>query len=727
MNHILKTMKLMVFLFFLPPLFVIISCSSTAKKDSLTKENEVWLQSYLKAKMASSEGSVATACELYTKLSQENRFTLRVLALIRAHMVCENTSNLPPAPVDIAKELGPNMLYLKSINEERAVIEAERSKDPGALSSAWRAKALASDRVREKIKFLEKALEFAKESANESANESAKKSQATALPPSPAIEEIQNRIYALAPRLRPDPKPTEYQKVGNDYFFNREFDKAREFFQKIIDSPAASFDEKYLARKSYRNSYKVEQNRDSHIAQSEKLTRWLLRANAPGSLIHESYITWARSLWTIGKANEAKLVLQKAEKSLKKFYPLDEIEFIRGRMGEERGDFQGALSHFEKGEALLGKSKGNSRDRLVFSKAWVLRKLGRFDEAAATFEKLRNQTQDPFDSYRYQFWQAKSLKQSSTSDKAIPLFQNLRTEDTLGFYGLMAHRELGEELPPLNSPRGPASSVSGSALDLETGTMIQSLTIVGEKEILEKYLAFKTQDLRNSGSKDPQIWLAYLKAYAKADLFLPLFTMLGTLDSALKVQLLKEHPDLLFPRKYVELIKPWSEKLQVKPELVLSIIRQESAFNPFARSPADAFGLMQVLPIVATEQERVTGVRIVHHEDLFVPENNIPVGIALLSQLGKKYRGQFILTAAAYNASEKAIEGWLKTRLKEDPLEFIEDIPYDETRAYVKLVLRNFIFYSRLNLPQSAMPFPEWCLEDLQSFKLSTAKATVSE
>jgi soluble lytic murein transglycosylase len=107
-------------------------------------------------------------------------------------------------------------------------------------------------------------------------------------------------------------------------------------------------------------------------------------------------------------------------------------------------------------------------------------------------------------------------------------------------------------------------------------------------------------------------------------------------------------------------------------------------------------GLMQVIPSVAKEQQSKTGIRISHFEDLYKPEINLPIGAALLSDLSKKYRGQFLLIAAAYNANEKAIHSWLKTRLNDDPLEFIEDIPYDETRAYIKLVLRNFVFYTRL-------------------------------
>ena len=142
------------------------------------------------------------------------------------------------------------------------------------------------------------------------------------------------------------------------------------------------------------------------------------------------------------------------------------------------------------------------------------------------------------------------------------------------------------------------------------------------------------------------------------------------------------------------------------PEIALSIIRQESSFDPMARSEADAFGLMQVLPSVAAR----FSVPISSHEDLFLPEVNVPLGVKLLSELEQKYKGSLILTAAAYNASEEAIAGWLKKRYHGNTLEFIEEIPYEETRTYVKLVIRNFIFYKRLSA-QAPMTFPESVLE----------------
>ncbi len=709
-------MRLSLFLILLPPLFLIISCSSTAKKeDTLSKPEEIWLQAYARAKKQNDTES----CKTFASLSQEKDFNLKTLALLRAHIACTSEQLKELAIADAPSDISPSVSYLKPLNDQRIMFEAERSQDPAQLAIAWRAKALASDRIPEKIDFLQKALDFTKSAAQKQGSKVGIEAET----------EIQNRIYSLAPRLKPEIAPADFQKVGADWSFNRDFEKARFYFQKILeskDTQTFGFEAKYQAFKSLRGTYKIEQNREMHISISEKMTLWLKQKKAAPALIHEAYIAWARSLWTSGQRDLAKRTLLNGKKDLIKLGPVDEFEFILGRMDEEIKDYASALEHYQRGEQLLSdssnkKTKGFSLERMLFSKAWSLRNLGRMKEAAIVLENLRGQTQDPFDVFRYQFWQAKSLKQAGETDEARRVLENLKQEDNLGYYGLLAYFELNENLPALIKQAEFQSTTSVSlALDPETKKMIQALIATDEKEVLEKYLNQRTLELRLDGNQNPEKWLAFLKAYAQAGLFLPLFTQLGTLDNNLKLQLLKEHPELLFPKKFTEIITPWSDKLKVKPELVLSIIRQESAFNPLARSPADAFGLMQVLPRIATEQEAVTAIKLQHHEDLYMPEINIPVGVALLSQLGKKYHGQFILTAAAYNSSEKAIEGWLKTRLKEDPLEFIEDIPYDETRAYVKLVIRNFVFYSRLNQPQAEMPFPKWCLEDLQSFNLST-------
>jgi soluble lytic murein transglycosylase len=97
-------------------------------------------------------------------------------------------------------------------------------------------------------------------------------------------------------------------------------------------------------------------------------------------------------------------------------------------------------------------------------------------------------------------------------------------------------------------------------------------------------------------------------------------------------------------------------------------------------------------------------------EDLYTPHINIPIGSAYLRELWDKYNGELIPAVASYNASEKAIMNWLKNRYHGDSLNFIEDIPYEETRLYVKLVLRNLITYQMIISTEDKYYFPDWIL-----------------
>jgi soluble lytic murein transglycosylase len=342
-------------------------------------------------------------------------------------------------------------------------------------------------------------------------------------------------------------------------------------------------------------------------------------------------------------------------------------------------------------------------------------------EAAEAFKMARDASDDVFEKNKTSFWYARSLQKSGDKSGAQKEFENLAQNDPVGFYGLVSYRELGQNMPPV-SDSGLITSTGPRPRGVsdEDHQMIQALTLVHEDDLLGQFLDGKTQELKAAKNLDQAEWLYYLKGYAQAGLYSPLFLQIGTLPAEMKSQILLQNPDLLFPRRYMDLIETWAAKFKVSPELMLSIIRQESSFNPYARSGADAFGLMQLLPQVAKVRLKKVKIPVRHFEDLYKPEVNIPYGAALLSDLFKKYHGQFILTVASYNANEKAIANWMRTRFKGDPLEFIEDIPYEETRAYIKLVLRNYIFYSRLAAPRQALAFPDHCLADLHSFKVST-------
>src|SRR5262249_29534687 len=128
----------------------------------------------------------------------------------------------------------------------------------------------------------------------------------------------------------------------------------------------------------------------------------------------------------------------------------------------------------------------------------------------------------------------------------------------------------------------------------------------------------------------------------------------------------------------------------VDPLLVLSLIRQESAFNQRAQSLAGARGLMQLLPATAKQM----GAK--RSSQLFDPQINVKVGTKYLARKLQKYEGDVELTLAAYNAGFTRVDNWLKRYPVDNRLLFLDLIPFKETREYVSSIMRNYYWYVQL-------------------------------
>ena len=127
--------------------------------------------------------------------------------------------------------------------------------------------------------------------------------------------------------------------------------------------------------------------------------------------------------------------------------------------------------------------------------------------------------------------------------------------------------------------------------------------------------------------------------------------------------------------------------------LVNSLIRQESAFNPNAISSAGARGLMQLMPQTARTMAKIRSSKSLHK-----PKFNIKLGTQFLGKLMRHYDGNIVHSLAAYNAGRRRVNQWIsRGLLKGDILKQIENIPFSETRNYVKLIMRNLFFYKHLN------------------------------
>jgi soluble lytic murein transglycosylase len=133
----------------------------------------------------------------------------------------------------------------------------------------------------------------------------------------------------------------------------------------------------------------------------------------------------------------------------------------------------------------------------------------------------------------------------------------------------------------------------------------------------------------------------------------------------------------------------------VDPLLAAAIVRQESAFDPNARSVADARGLMQVLPRVGAVLARGEGLRDWDPAVLYQGELNLHFGLLHLAQILKR-SPRLEVALAAYNAGATAANQWLALPGARDPEVFIERVQFAETRDYVRRILRNLAIYRAL-------------------------------
>ena len=152
----------------------------------------------------------------------------------------------------------------------------------------------------------------------------------------------------------------------------------------------------------------------------------------------------------------------------------------------------------------------------------------------------------------------------------------------------------------------------------------------------------------------------------------------------------------LFPRPYWDSLRRYSEENGLDPYLVASLIRQESEFNPGAVSRANAYGLMQLLPATGKGTAKQVGLRNYKTDSLLDPTINIELGTKYFREMVDHFGGQIEYALAAYNAGSSRVEGWRTSGTYRDIEEFVESIPFTETREYVQAIVRNAEVYKQV-------------------------------
>lgn len=580
-------------------------------------------------------------------------------------------------------------------------------------------------------------------------------------------KEWEEKLWQKSPRLQPgieetlnkgSPLPSPmWPLIAKDFRDHLDYGKAIQFYRKALADKSISFDVAWELHKQLRQTYKLSYHKKTQMLSSSRIwSRWTERAlrENPTQLWVDRYLetqlTHARGLWTENRQQESVQVLRhtktflttltsqpntKLKQNNSLHFSLAEIDFIFARIQEQDHHYDRAVAAYD--SALQNNPESKLQEKIMWAKAWLLFRREKYSEAATalndlvqTFKKSPNssnktppENQAPpnqAQKWRALYWQARAkekIKPGSGNDLYLELIQ----DDHLGYYGLMAERDLNHLLPPLGSSQvqttssekpvpandltetvSPEAKTLNFTLFKKLGVSTDILSALDWSLLLQEKTLIKICILRLEQALGPlshqsaEAQLEFLKAQAVSGLYLPLFTKISALETSDRQKLLSQSPQLVFPQIRPELVAQITRNYQYSPSLVYAITRQESAFDPLARSGADALGLMQLLPSIAKPSARALGLPFKDPLDLFDPEFNLKVGAQELHRLLVTWHDQYIPAIASYNAGEKVVRGWMKKKNRRDPLEFIEEIPYEETRNYVKLVIRNYTFYERL-------------------------------
>jgi soluble lytic murein transglycosylase len=178
----------------------------------------------------------------------------------------------------------------------------------------------------------------------------------------------------------------------------------------------------------------------------------------------------------------------------------------------------------------------------------------------------------------------------------------------------------------------------------------------------------------------------------------------------------------LFPLPFRAYLTANARKHDLDPFMVAALVRQESEFNPRARSRANALGLTQVMPSTGRSLARRVGLRRYSTSMLYHAEPNLRIGTYYLRTMLDQWGGKWEHTLASYNAGKSRVNEWITWGDFEEPAEFVETIPFTETRDYVQAVVRNAALYRQIY--QDGLPRADKSVKVAAKAKATAKKAS---
>ncbi len=283
----------------------------------------------------------------------------------------------------------------------------------------------------------------------------------------------------------------------------------------------------------------------------------------------------------------------------------------------------------------------------------------------------------------WQYWRAKSLHALGKADEARSIWSSLSKRSD--YYGFLSADAIGVEYTELTFAATTSIFEYFNALD-EPG-----IHRIREFLALRKPYSARRELNALGSERTPDFWrnLAHL------------FHHWGWHDGAIRAYRKTDFADaeaveLLFPRPFIQSVRREASRHAVPMPWIFGIMRQESLFVPDIRSGAGAIGLMQLIPSTARAEAKRQKLKAPTTRSLSSPQLNVRLGAGYLKGLLNRTDGNVIFALCGYNAGPRNMARWRASSPAKDARQWVEAIPFTETRRYVKKVLSNIIVYERL-------------------------------
>jgi len=337
---------------------------------------------------------------------------------------------------------------------------------------------------------------------------------------------------------------------------------------------------------------------------------------------------------------------------------------------------------------------------------WLSLRQGRREDAEKGFEEQIELYPSSGEVPAALYWRARLAEEDGDSAKARAYYLKVSDRFRNYYYGALARQQLRkiksdnepasyallDRVPPIDA----SAKVTADAVPADD-LRVQKAQLLANGGLLD----FAVRELTAAANESKGNWLAPETAHLYADA--------GRYDRAIEIlkkavpsyfavdlpSLPRPYWEALFPKPYWIDLKRFSSDNALDPYLVAALIRQESEFNPAAVSHANAVGLMQLLPKVGRSVARQEKLKHFSSTQLFTPGMNMQLGTRYFRSMVDKF-GSFEYALAAYNAGADRVQDWLGQGKYRDAQEFVESIPFTETREYVQAILRNADVYRQL-------------------------------